>query len=301
MSVKAQTWVWQHSLAEGNDRLVALAIADRANDDGEDCWPNMETLCRKTRLSRSTVSRCVRSLEDLGELRVDRELGKKNSYVLTMPDYVDEIENRCQSDTGRPSNVARPTSVKLTPVADEPPTGVNLTPVSPVTPPPVSAVTPPPVSLLTHKTSCTSSTSSTHTPRAREESPTVRQQGSLIGRGEALRWGESQDKQHRNCHPEVCKWRGTTRGICLPAALVATFADKLIGVERNAAVADVIEWARNDAPPHGTVAKGDDFKFWRDRWDATRASPSPPPAPTKASRVPGAAETDRMIEEMTRG
>lgn len=72
MSVKAQNWVWQHSRAEGNELLVELAIADRANDDGEDCWPSMETLCRKTRLSRSTtpidcrgslpsdVERCVR-------------------------------------------------------------------------------------------------------------------------------------------------------------------------------------------------------------------------------------------------
>jgi hypothetical protein len=33
------TWVWQHSRADGNVRLVLLAIADSANDDGLDAWP----------------------------------------------------------------------------------------------------------------------------------------------------------------------------------------------------------------------------------------------------------------------
>lgn len=164
MSVKAQNWVWQHSRAEGNNLLVALAIADRANDEGEDCWPSMETLCRKTRLSRSTVSRCVGSLEALGEVRVDRELGKKNSYVLTMPDYGDG-ENQYQPGAVRPVNVARPTSVNLTQVDNsdrcQSDTALNSGRVSELTPPPVSAVRPPPVSLLTHKTSCTSSTSGT--------------------------------------------------------------------------------------------------------------------------------------------
>lgn len=299
MSVKAQNWVWEHSRAEGTDLLVGLAIADRANDDGEDAWPNMDTLCRKTRLSRSTVSRCVKTLEDIGELRVDRELGKRNSYVLTMPKY---DYDRSQSDTSRPVNVARPRGVNSTHVDDDnqshSDTGVNLQPVSAVTPPPVLPVTPPPVSLLTHKTSCTSGTSSTHTPRAREDS--TRRQGSLIARGEGYRWAASQDKQHRNCHPEVCKWRGTTRGICLPAALVTTFADKLIGVEPNAAIANVIQWARDDAPPQGTIGNGDDFKFWRDRWDATRALKSPSAA--KSTRpVPSASQTDALIAELTSG
>lgn len=151
MSVKAQNWVWEYSRAVGTDRLVALAIADRANDGGEDAWPNMDTLCRKTRLSRSTVSRSVRALEALGELRVDRELGKRNCYVLTMPDY--EVEpTQCQSDTGRPVHVARPNRCQSD-------AAHNSGRVSEVTPPPVSTVTQPPVSLLTHKTSCTSGTS----------------------------------------------------------------------------------------------------------------------------------------------
>jgi hypothetical protein len=300
MSVKAQNWVWEHSRAEGTDLLVALAIADRANDDGEDAWPNMETLCRKTRLSRSTVSRSVRNLEDLSELRVDRELGKRNCYVLTMPHYEDN--NRCQSDTGRPANVAKPSSVNLTPVSDpdqcQPDTGRNLAPVSAVTPPPVSPATPQPVSLLTHKTSCTSGTSSTHTPRTRAD---ARQQGSLIGRGESVGWAKAQDQLHRGCHPEVCKWRGTTRGICLPALLVPKFAEKLIGVEPNAAIADVIAWAQRDTPPPGSVADGDDFKFWRERWGATRSTAKAAAKSAAPRTVPGVAETDALIAEMTGG
>jgi hypothetical protein len=39
MSVKVMSWVWDHSRAEGTDRLVLLAIADSAEHDGSDAWP----------------------------------------------------------------------------------------------------------------------------------------------------------------------------------------------------------------------------------------------------------------------
>lgn len=308
MSVKAQNWVWEYSRAEGTDLLVALAIADRANDEGEEAWPNMDTLCRKTRLSRSTVSRSVQNLEQLGELRVDRERGKRNAYVLTMPIY----EEGDDAVDRRPSNVARPNQCQFDTGESEPGTGVNLTPlsdaqtagdasssktkgVSPVTPPPVSAVTPPPVSLLTHKTSCTSITSSTHTARARNE----RSQGTLIAKGEGRNWAARQDRIHQGCHPEICNWRGTTKGMCMPAGLVPLLASKLPGLDQQAAIADVIAWAQKDSPPPGAAANGDDFKHWRERWNLTRVAPPVTRAPDCA--VPGVADTDALIAELTGG
>lgn len=84
------TWVWQHSLADGTVRLVLLAIADSANDDGLDAWPSMSRLCQKTRLSERTVRRSIRELEQLGELRClggRRGAGGRrvsNRYEVTM-------------------------------------------------------------------------------------------------------------------------------------------------------------------------------------------------------------------------
>ena len=40
------TWVGDHSPVGGNERLVLLAIADCANDEGGDAWPSIATLAR---------------------------------------------------------------------------------------------------------------------------------------------------------------------------------------------------------------------------------------------------------------
>ena len=80
-------WVWESSQAVGNDRLVLLAIADRANDEGRDAWPSVSTLAQKTRLHARTVQRCIKSLLESGELEAEpggaRQRGA-NIYALRM-------------------------------------------------------------------------------------------------------------------------------------------------------------------------------------------------------------------------
>lgn len=68
MSVKATDRAWE-SDASGNDLLVLLALADHAGgqDDPYDyAYPSVARLEGMTRLSRRTVQRCLRSLEDGG-------------------------------------------------------------------------------------------------------------------------------------------------------------------------------------------------------------------------------------------
>jgi hypothetical protein len=67
MGVRATTWVWENSKSEGSDRLVLLALADFADDNG-DCFGSWGTMSKKTRLSLSTIARSVRRLRDAGEL-----------------------------------------------------------------------------------------------------------------------------------------------------------------------------------------------------------------------------------------
>lgn len=75
MSNRVQTEVYDHSRAKGNDRLVLLAIADQAHDDGV-TWIQVETrtgkrsICSKCNLSRATAFRSIDTLVDLGELQV---------------------------------------------------------------------------------------------------------------------------------------------------------------------------------------------------------------------------------------
>ena len=87
------SWVWEHSNAGGNDRLVLLAIADSADQDGSNAWPAVSTIARKCRVSERTVQRSIRTLVELGELVVKEGAGghrgvrrdrRPNRYELPM-------------------------------------------------------------------------------------------------------------------------------------------------------------------------------------------------------------------------
>ena len=67
MSVAATSFVWERSESEGADRLVLLALADFADENGN-CFGSWGKLEQKTRLSRATVARCLRRLQDSGDL-----------------------------------------------------------------------------------------------------------------------------------------------------------------------------------------------------------------------------------------
>ncbi len=67
MSVAATNYVWTQSPAEGADRLVLLALADFADEQGN-CFGSWGKLEEKTRLARRTVADCLRRLQESGEL-----------------------------------------------------------------------------------------------------------------------------------------------------------------------------------------------------------------------------------------
>lgn len=71
MSAEATGWTWKHSPFSGSQLLVHLAIADVVNDLHEnEFWMSTETLARKAKVSRSTVTETLRCLVDYGGLLV---------------------------------------------------------------------------------------------------------------------------------------------------------------------------------------------------------------------------------------
>lgn len=92
MSIEVMTKVWEYSAQKGSALLLMIAIADNANKAGE-CWPGMEYLAEKTRLSRRQVQRLLYKLEDEGELAIEYGVGRGYShliYVLTGLDPDDQ-------------------------------------------------------------------------------------------------------------------------------------------------------------------------------------------------------------------
>lgn len=95
MSIRVIQWVWDHSTAEGLDRLVLLAIADSANHDGGGAFPGKKELHTKTRLGYSTLFKCLKRLKAEGHIQVQtaggQGRGQRTVYrvvmdVPTLPD-----------------------------------------------------------------------------------------------------------------------------------------------------------------------------------------------------------------------
>jgi hypothetical protein len=91
MSVKIQSLIWDRYEGEGNEMLVALALGDWANDNGEGIYPALATLARKSRQSESSARRHVKQMLERGWLlRVNRGVGGRGvtSEYKINPDWL---------------------------------------------------------------------------------------------------------------------------------------------------------------------------------------------------------------------
>lgn len=68
MSIAVVAWVLEHSETRLGDRLVLIALADYAHDDGTEAFPSVDTIARKARLSERQVQRALRTLERNGDI-----------------------------------------------------------------------------------------------------------------------------------------------------------------------------------------------------------------------------------------
>src|SRR3954453_1923460 len=72
MSIKLMMHVFHESKSKGNDRLVLLAIAAEATDQGHKASPSMRCPAAKANCNKDTVAESIKRLEALGELQVKR-------------------------------------------------------------------------------------------------------------------------------------------------------------------------------------------------------------------------------------
>lgn len=84
MSIRIMTNVWERSDINPTQKLVLLALADWANDEGL-CWPSINRLASKTGIAGRSVQRVIRQLEDLGLVCREEVTGKGNKYWILSP------------------------------------------------------------------------------------------------------------------------------------------------------------------------------------------------------------------------
>jgi hypothetical protein len=74
MSIKLMTQVWQRLNCSGGELLLALALADIADDDGDRIYPSVSTLALKTRQSDRQVQRQLKKFRSLTWLQVKKSM-----------------------------------------------------------------------------------------------------------------------------------------------------------------------------------------------------------------------------------
>lgn len=136
MSTATSTAVFRHSASKGSARLVLLAMADEANDQGlltayrrSQSW-----LGKKANVDGTTVRRAIQQLVQLGELQVLAKGDGRDSsdYRILLPG----LDNEGVQDAPPAPAVRPPTPGEVPPqgVQDAPPI-IPLDPVTPVSTP----------------------------------------------------------------------------------------------------------------------------------------------------------------------
>lgn len=81
----------QKSVFPHSQKLVALALADHANDDGEGAYPSLTTLELKTGMTRPTVSVTLRALKEQGYIkRIGLSKRDTTNYTLDSARFMAE-------------------------------------------------------------------------------------------------------------------------------------------------------------------------------------------------------------------
>ena len=108
------TKAWELKL-KANDKLVLLALADHANDDGE-CYPSLRKIEAKTGLSKQGLINAIKRLMDLGliekQFRTRQDGGQtSNLYTLTLDGVVNEVYPPSQQDVPPQSTQCTPLTI----------------------------------------------------------------------------------------------------------------------------------------------------------------------------------------------
>jgi hypothetical protein len=111
VSIGALAWVFDHSQAEGVDRLVLLALANHYHAETGECFPGQRQVAREANCSQATITRAVRRLVELGEVTAVAGVGRATTryhfpWLSTGPGSDSPRANRNGSRSDSPGRIA---------------------------------------------------------------------------------------------------------------------------------------------------------------------------------------------------
>ena len=123
MSIEAINWALNHAPIPTDRKdastlaITLIALANHSGPDGRDAFPSLERIMRYTRLSRRTIQRSLRSLEELslicsGNTRVrDAKIPEANSrpqvYNLVLSTRLSTASDQERQDDAPPTSRGR--------------------------------------------------------------------------------------------------------------------------------------------------------------------------------------------------
>lgn len=110
MSFKLSALAWNVEVDKSADRLVLLALASKADDNGRNCFPSVESICSLTVLNRKTVFAVISRLADRGLITVRKRVStNSNEYLLHVDRWTENgsAENGTTQKGDNPKTVQR--------------------------------------------------------------------------------------------------------------------------------------------------------------------------------------------------
>lgn len=88
MSFQAMAWAVKQTPAGSKEKFVLLMLANYASNENGDCHPSLNEICDATMLSRDSVIRALKSLEEDGLISVEKKrvgrVNLPNTYTLNL-------------------------------------------------------------------------------------------------------------------------------------------------------------------------------------------------------------------------
>lgn len=118
MSIRLMSAIFKSETLGPTERLVMLALADHADDDGR-CYPSIARLRQRTGLSERAVQTNIRKLVDQGYIRIIPGGGKGNPnlYFVSANPAADAPRTKCTPAADAPQT---PQEMRPNPAADAP-------------------------------------------------------------------------------------------------------------------------------------------------------------------------------------
>ena len=107
MSISLMTDVWKLTL-QAPRKMVLLALADNANDEGTDCWPSVGKLVEKCSMSERAVQGHLAALEDDGYIKRHERLGRSNKFTIRVDRIRLELLQKAKAHSDTPA-ISAPT------------------------------------------------------------------------------------------------------------------------------------------------------------------------------------------------